>query len=399
MSDSRVVQRINEVAIELIKGVPSGPSDRDVIRGDTGDVARTMAILNTAIFDAVNGIHQKYDQIMIEDEPPPTTSAKVAAATAGRIILKGLFSDSIRRKFIEQAYSDLLSDISTTASRERNGIVWGKAVAAEVLAERLYDVPVPGEQAPTRPGGFNLPWRAQYAGMRPFVMGRQDRFLPDPPPPSSSNRYAAALKEVQKIGARVTSDRSADETAAARAWNGGGGTSRPTGAWFEAAIFLADSEGLTTRRAARLFSLLGLTICDCMISSWHAKATYDYWRPQDAIRMAHLDGNSKTEPDLSWLQLSGSIGGSPEFTSGTATFAGGASQVLRTFFETDSATFEMNLQGTQGTTRTYNTFTEAAIEAGMSRIWNGIHYQFSNEAGMDAGKKIADLVLATYPLK
>jgi predicted small secreted protein len=49
----RVLQQLNELAIALIKSVPSGPSDPDAIRGDTGDVARTMALLNVAMHDAV----------------------------------------------------------------------------------------------------------------------------------------------------------------------------------------------------------------------------------------------------------------------------------------------------------------------------------------------------------
>ena len=49
-----------------------------------------------------------------------------------------------------------------------------------------------------------------------------------------------------------------------------------------------------------------------------------------------------------------------------------------------------------GLTRCFSSFTEAAQEAGKSRIYGGIHYEFSNQAGQVMGLKVASQVLRKF---
>ena len=68
--------------------------------------------------------------------------------------------------------------------------------------------------------------------------------------------------------------------------------------------------------------------------------------------------------------------------------------VLAGFFGTDRLTFTATSEGTPtAITRTFDSFWEAAEDAGMSRIYGGIHYDFDHEAGLASGREVGALVV------
>jgi hypothetical protein len=110
-----------------------------------------------------------------------------------------------------------------------------------------------------------------------------------------------------------------------------------------------------------------------------AKATYFTWRPTVAIREADTDGNPATEPDPAWTSRIGAVGGSPEYNSGTSAFAGAASAVIEGFYNDAALGFCFQTDKAINGPRCYSSSLEGAEEAGRSRIYQGIHFQFSNE--------------------
>lgn len=141
-----------------------------------------------------------------------------------------------------------------------------------------------------------------------------------------------------------------------------------------------------------------MAISDAVKLAWDTKATYFTWRPRFAIREADTDGNSDTLKDAAWTSRSGSIGGTPEYNSGTSAFAGAASAVIEGFYchTTVSFCFEtFRSDGTPNPARCYATPLEGAEEAGRSRIFQGIHFQFSNEDGRRAGRGIGTEIVTT----
>ena len=145
-------------------------------------------------------------------------------------------------------------------------------------------------------------------------------------------------------------------------------------------------------------------VADAVAVSWDDKYDSHYWRPGDAIRQADIDGNPATEADPTWSPRNGAcsattvascgvFGGTPEHTSGTSTFAGAAAAILAGFYCTDAIPFSFAGEGVAP--HTYSGFAEAAREAGRSRIYGGIHFQFSNEAGREAGKGIGREIVRT----
>jgi membrane-associated phospholipid phosphatase len=143
-------------------------------------------------------------------------------------------------------------------------------------------------------------------------------------------------------------------------------------------------------------------LADAGIASWDAKYAYDLWRPIDAIREANTDGNSSTNLDPTWMPLINTPP-FPTYTSGHSTFSGAATAVLAALFG-DNVSFTSQLDGQNASsqrpldpslivTRSFASFKAAATEAGLSRIYGGIHFAFDNEAGHAAGVLVGQLVV------
>ena len=180
-------------------------------------------------------------------------------------------------------------------------------------------------------------------------------------------------------------------------WKAGGGSVRPPGEWVKIAMVVASDQGTDEELAetARLMTLLSMAMADASISVVHDKFTHHFWRPATAIRNAGTDGNSNTVQDAGWNPRNGSIGGSPEHTSGQSAYAGVGSTVLAAFYGSDRIAFTFTGDNSIAGARTFARFTDAAREAGRSRIFAGIHFEFSNQAGQMTGRGVADEVLET----
>ena len=130
-----------------------------------------------------------------------------------------------------------------------------------------------------------------------------------------------------------------------------------------------------------------MAIADAVIVSWDTKATYFTWRPFTAIREADTDGNPDTAPDPTWTPRNTSVGSSPEYASGLSSFSGAASAVIDAFYFPRPASFCFATDLALAP-RCYDSPLEGAIEAGRSRIYQGIHFQFSNIEGRRTGRRL-----------
>jgi membrane-associated phospholipid phosphatase len=83
----------------------------------------------------------------------------------------------------------------------------------------------------------------------------------------------------------------------------------------------------------------------------------------------------------------------PSYVSGHSTFSGAAAAVLTSFFGPRTS-FTATSDDLPGVTRRFRDFTSAAAEAGMSRIYGGIHYQFDNQDGLRLGRQIGQYVVS-----
>ncbi|MDZ5445313.1 vanadium-dependent haloperoxidase [Micromonospora sp. 4G57] len=125
--------------------------------------------------------------------------------------------------------------------------------------------------------------------------------------------------------------------------------------------------------------------------------------PVSAIREAGTDNNAETAAEASWQPLSNNAGvpfspNFPAYVSGHATFGGAWAGIMRRYFGTDNVTYTATTEDPHavGVTRTFSTFTAAAVENARSRVYLGVHYQWDGDNGVAAGDSVAGHVYASY---
>ena len=188
----------------------------------------------------------------------------------------------------------------------------------------------------------------------------------------------AALDEVHQLGAATGSTRTADQTQIGVFWN------PPIWAtWNRIAETAAAGHHGDLAGDAHTLAALNLTFADSVIAFYDAKYTYRVWRPVTAVR---------TLIDKNWLPLSNTAP-DPSYPGahGTISAAAGA-DVLVAAYGNDFA-FSADSTALPGVTRSFTSFTEAAEEASVSRIYNGNHTRIDQVAGENLGHDVAAWVL------
>ena len=373
--------------------------------------ARVYAMVNVAMYDAVNGINaasgwpwpQRSSALVSTDGAPHIGDASRQAAVieAAHAVLSALYPN-LSTLYDDQRTDDL-ANLSASPDRIDEGGQWGQSVGQQVVALRANDGSSPSETQPgiSAPGEFLADWgSAQFRNMAPFAIDDPDVYLSDGPPALDSVEYADAFNEVKELGNAAIPDQNKEEVF--RFWRAGGGSARPPGEWIKIAMTVAPAR-LSTKfsisRTVRLFALVGMALGDSAVTSADSKFTYHFWRPTTAIQNADDDGNPDTEQDATWTPRNGSIGGSPEHTSGQSTFAGASSTILANFYCNDHISFSFSGDNAIAGDRTFGRFSEAAAEAGRARIFAGIHFEFSNQAGQSAGRSVAHEILDAQLLR
>ncbi len=361
--------------------------------------SRQMAILHTAMYDAVNGIKPKYEAYRVQPDGFPAASREAAAAAAAHRVMVALYPSNA--VLYEAELQSTLAGIRNPVAK-REGVAWGQEAATEIMTWRSTDgaaVPIgyapgtrPGDWQPTPPA-FLPALLPQWGTLVPFGIASVVSFRPPPPPALSSAQWAADFNETKRLGAVNSAERTADQTIIAQFWANGAGTETPPGHWNRIAKSISGAHGLSLLENARLFALLNIALADAAIVCWDCKFTYNFWRPVTAIRNADVDGNDATEKDATWSSLLVTPN-FPECTSGHSTFSGAGARVIETFFGRDDITFTINSDGTPGHFRTFNKVSDAANESGMSRIYGGIHFQSANQWGLASGRAAADYITA-----
>ena len=167
---------------------------------------------------------------------------------------------------------------------------------------------------------------------------------------------------------------------------------------FEAATVNMTSQG-GLWEAARMFALLNMSIYDAYVNVFENKFFYNHWRPYTAIRWAANDGNPETELDAEWDNLHQHTDAFPSYPSAHGTACASAMTVLADTFG-DSHPFTMTTAEVDAAgpfsekipmlppTRSFDSFSSAAMECALSRVYLGIHFRYDSVAGNELGHRI-----------
>jgi hypothetical protein len=396
---SDVVIDWNNVALQTIR--TNTPAVNPLV------ASRTLAIVHTAMYDAVNSIDRTHEPYAVQLSPLPGTSRPAAAAAAAHHALSVLFPAHLAT--FDAALDASLATIPNGPGEDR-GVDLGVEVATQILALRSTDGSGstvtytigsdPGDWQPTPPALAQSPLAPHWGNVTPWAMTSGGQFAINGIPELTSAEYATSLNEVKSLGVATGSTRTADQSQIALFWNNGPTTATPPGHLNVMAQLAAESQGNTLSENARLFALLNIAEADAAIACWQNKFATNLWRPVTAIRNAENDGNDGTIDDDTWLSFIPTPP-FPTYTSGHSTFSGAAAAVLADFFGTDNISFTLPSESPDPTVldRDYTSFSQAALESADSRLYGGIHFRFDNEDGYTTGTALGEYVAANFLLE
>ena len=355
---------------------------------------RNFAILHAAIYDAVNNIEPKFSPYRVRLPDVARSASKIAAADeAAHDVLMFLYP-----AFQASLDTELQLDLAQIPDNKRKaqGVAVGQAVAAQLLAARGSDganVTPPSYIPGTHPGDYQLtpPNFApadftQWPKVTPFALERADQFRPGPPPALTSATYTEVFNEVKDLGFIGSTTRTAEQTQIGKFWNG-----NIQDFWNEIAQTAALHHHLNLEQSARLFALLNISLADTTIAFFEAKYLYNFWRPVTAVQLADTDGNPQTEPNPTWLPLSTKTAPDPSYPGAHSAISKAGATVLSFYFG-EQFTFDVSSESLTGVTRHFTSFSAAAEEAGLSRIYAGQHFRTDHIAGKSLGGQVAESI-------
>jgi hypothetical protein len=354
---------------------------------------RAMAIVNTAVYEAVNAITKRYPASALKLEAEPAASVDAAVAAANRTALSKLVPS--QQSAIDIAYQAALSKIDVGASKT-SGIAIGEQAAVAILAMRADDGAAAGETyRPHTAAGVYVPTVipavTHWPQRKPWLMTSSSQFRPGPPPALTSQLWARDYNEIKALGGKSNSRRTAEQTQIATFWEA---TLPPI--YNGLALSIADVSGRDVTQNARLFAAVAQAVDDALLAVFDAKYHYNFWRPVTAIRNGDLDGNDATERDASWTPFI-ETPMHPEYPCAHCIVAAAVGTVLQAEIGTGAMpTLTTTSYLVKGPARTWTKIDDFVQEVANARVYDGVHFRNSTEVGTAMGKQIGALSVAKF---
>jgi membrane-associated phospholipid phosphatase len=367
-------QRWHDLALALARAEKQSPNRQ----------ARLAAILHTALHDAVIAtwaakyqFNRKPPSQMATDVTPvalitgtapapgavpalepsyPSEHAALAGTAVG--ILTSFFPKeeaNLKAMATEVGQTRLLMGVNYRSDIDA-GFALGQAVAQKALARAATD----GSDAkwtgtvPTGPGlwGGKDPVEPLQGTWKPWLMTRGDQFRPEPPPALDSAEYQEELALLKRINSSPTpSQRAIATNFAAKSldfiWDPG--------------YALVYRERLSVPREVRLLAPFATLYVDALIAAYDAK--YLYWR----LRPSMADNTIVPLIPLP---------NHPAYVSNAAIIASAVAGLVGYMFPQEAAHWQY-----------------LGEEAGLSRIYGGIHYPSDERVGNQMGKRLSALAI------
>ena len=403
---------------------------------------RLMAMLSTAMLDAVAAFGDKVNPYRFDLTAPSGANREAAiVGAAQRILSQELPGES---DLIQAQLAKSLAELQGSKQGIQAGLAFGAGLADQVRASRASDGY--NNNTPYTPPADGLPgyvWMpatsgptagvalgANWGSVTPWVISGPDAYRSDGlqcRPDVDLNLYATQLNEVRQLGGlastAVTSiQRTADQTEIAYFWAyDRPDTFRPYGQLLDIAMDVAAQKDSSLETNASLIASLSIAMADAVICAWKEKYSNVQPRPADLITGAFsdTDGVASTVRDSQWQSLLSSINGVqsppfPDFLSGHSVMGGAFASVMTQFFG-DNVVFSARSVEVPGVERSFdsriapgslgdlstvavrpNSFYEAGLEDAVSRVYGGVHIREACLDSFNVGLKVGDAVARTF---
>jgi len=378
---ANIVSDWNERAVSAVYGARFTPDQQ----------ARALAMTHIAVFEAINSLQPRYTPYRQQMAAEPGAMPEVAAAAAAHRVMVRIAPD--QGKDLDAALQADLAKVPDGPGKTA-GISLGERAADAILAEREKDgasaavtyrpITQPGKWIPTA-----MPQSTTWGAVKPFVLKSGDQFRLPPPYELGSAAWAADYNEVKRLGAKTGSARTPEQTDIARFWQlTGTATHNPVTRHIVAAkkLDLLDS--------ARLYALSAMACSDAAVALFDSKFAHLFWRPVTAIRNGDIDGNDATERDAQWEPMINTPM-HPEYPCAHCTFQGAAAGVLQVIYGDAIPKVMLTSTTAPGVTRSFERLSDYVADVVNGRIYEGVHYRTSGEAGAALGRRVAEEVVRT----
>lgn len=345
----------------------------------------------------------------LEPLPAPIRPVDLQIAAVDAFLLTGqalIFSDAKMEEYRKQWHEHLLEE-GISKKRLSQSLDYSQLAASHILAwaakdhykeTRTYEKHGisrdPGQWQPTPPAYMEA-IEPHWYKIRPFVLDSCNQFAPPAPTAFSTEKespFFREVEEVQQIGNKL----SKEQKEIASFWdcnpyvmNVQGHVSyatkkiTPGGHWMGIAEIASKKENKGLSRAAQVYALTAVAVADGFISCWDEKYRSNLIRPETMI-------NRYIQED--WVPLL-QTPPFPEYPSGHSVISTAASVTLTSLFG-EAFHFEDSTEVRYGLpVRSFSSFSHAAEEAAISRLYGGIHYMPAITNGIEQGKAVGDLVV------
>jgi hypothetical protein len=361
--------------------------------------ARYAAIVQLAVFEAVNSITHKYQPYLGTIKAPPDASPEAAAIEAAYQVLSTYFPSS--QPTLSADWTNSMQSIPD-GSAKTDGIATGDAAAAAMIALRANDgssppqfytpgPPVPGAWQATSScpvvNGVAVGIGFQWQNVTPFGITSASDFLLDPPPALTSEKYARAYNEVMTVGSVDSTQRPQDRANVALFY----AASSPTQVFNQAAEQVAMAQGRSLSDNARTLALINMAMNDSLVASFLNKYTYNFWRPETAIHGGDTDGNPKTVGDPNWAPFI-TTPCFPSYPSNHGSAGNGAAAIMRRIYGEDGHSITLTNPAVPTIVLQYSSFKQITDDISDARVYGGIHFRTDQIAGQRLGRAVGRTV-------
>lgn len=352
---------------------------------------RVMAVVQTAVYEAVNAITRRYPPERVQLTAPPGALVEAAVAAANRVALSQLVPS--QQSTIDSAYQAALGTIPDGPAKVA-GITVGEQAATAILERCAEDgaAALESYRPRTTPGVYvatTLPVTPQWPQRKPWMMASAEQFRPGPPPDLGSAVWTRDYNEIKELGSKNSPRRSAEQTDIARFWS----ATMPT-IYFPVVRSIANTPGREVTQNARLLAVAGQAMDDALIAVLDAKYHYAFWRPITAIRNGDMDSNDATEREAAWQPFIDTPM-HPEYPCAHCILAAAVGTVIQAEVGPGlTPTLSTTSIAAPGMVRRWTTVDAFVHEVAQARIYGGVHYRHSTEVGTGMGQKIGELAAA-----
>lgn len=375
------------VGVTAYEAIASGSARMESLGGQLNGLAVPPSRQKSVVYDEAVVLEAALAKVVraLFSNTGPTGQRAMGAMSAklGKTVTAGVTADIVERS---TAYGTELAD---------HILRWAAADGGATIINMGFPVsyslkPGPAawrptslivqQQAPLLPG---------WGEIRPFAMPA-GAICALPPPPAYSedpgSEFHRQAREVHETSRTLTDE----QRTIARFWADDAMLSTtPPGHWISIALQIIRRDNLSLERGTDVLARLGIAVADAFIGCWHDKFRYDLLRPVTYIRRL-------IDPKWESLLITPPF---PEYPSGHSTQSGAAAAVLTAVLGEGFAFEDATLVPEGMPARRFASFWQAAEEAGLSRLYGGIHFRAAIVQGLAQGRCIGAYAAALRTLR